>query len=247
MSCAGEVNSKTNIIKLPLALQFLLLSGITCPCYQPLSCESCAQSLHRSCLLQLDDLRHPELVASGVVVLQEQHQVQEQEATSAQANLVTLQATYSDLQAKHDSSIAAQAAAEQRLSYSASELKALQTEHATHQAELAAVSAERDRMTQAGAAHAAELSRMQRELSTSQVQLDNSKELHRQVQEKLTAHEAGLAQLQQQHYQTGNQHPEQISIVSQTVTRDTCCACHLLCGLFSAGLPLMHTSETCGL
>ena len=170
--------------------------------------------------------------------------MQEQQATSAQANLVTLQAAYSDLKAKHNSSVAAQAAAEQRLSYSASELKALQTEHATHQAEFAAVSADRNRMTQAQVAHAAELSQMQRELSTSQVQLENSKELHRQVQEKLTAHEAGLTQLQQQHYQTGKQHPEQISTFSQTVTGDIFCACHLRCGpTFSRSPPNAYMAQ----
>lgn len=146
---------------------------------------------------------HPELLPSVIVVLQEKYQVQEQQATSAQASLVSLQTA--DLKAKHDSSIAAQAAAEQQLTHSASELRALQTEHAIQQAELASVSAERDRLTQAGASHAAELSQMQRGLSTCQVQLENSKELHRQSQEKLTAHEAGLTQLQQQYYQTGRQ------------------------------------------
>ena len=173
----------------------------------------------QKCLLQSEALNQPALPASVVVVLQERYQVQEQQAISAQANLDTLQAAYSDLKAKHDSSVAAQAAAEQRLTYSASELKALQTEHATRQAELAAVSSERDRMTQAGAAHAAELSQMQRDLSTSQVQLENSKELHRQVQEKLTAHEAGLTQLQQQHYQTGKQHFEQTNIFCVDIDR----------------------------
>ena len=129
--------------------------------------------------------------------------MQEQQASSAQANLASLQTAYSALKVQHDSSVFAQAAAEQRLTYSTSELHAVQTELTTRQAELASVSAERDRLTQAGVTHAAQLSQMQRELSTSQVQLENSKELHRQVQDKLTAHEAGLTQLQQQHYQAG--------------------------------------------
>ena len=111
--------------------------------------------------------------------------------------------------------MAAQAAAEQRLSYSTSELRALQTEHAVRQAELGSVTGERDRLTQAAVAHAAELTQMQRELSASQVQLENSKELHRQLQEKLTAHEAGLTQLQQQHYQAGER-----SILWSTTRRE---------------------------
>ena len=234
----------TNIIKLSHALQCLLLLCITCPHTTHCFVSQAVSALHRTCLLQSEDLRHPERHASVADVLQERYQVQEQQATSAQANLVTLQAAYSDLKAKHDSSVAAQAAAEQRLTYSASDLKALQTEHATHQAMLAAVSAERDRMTQAGAAHVAELSQMQRELSTSQVQLENSKELHRQVQEKLTAHEAGLTQLQQLHYQTGKQHLQHISTFAQTVNRDSFCAFHLHCRPPSAGFPLMYSSAT---
>lgn len=154
---------------------------------------------------QAQQLKRLALLISVYVVLQEKYQVQEQQATSVQASLVLLQTANSDMKAKHDSSVAAQAAAEQRLTHSASELRALQTEHATQQAQLSSVSAERDRMTQAGASHAAELSQVQRELSTCQVQLENSKELQRQSQEKLTAHEAGLTQLQQQYYHTGTQ------------------------------------------
>ena len=129
--------------------------------------------------------------------------MQEQQATSAQTSLASLQSSYSALKAQHDSALTAQSAAEQKLGYSSSELRALQTEHATRQAELISVTAERDRLTQAGVAHANELTQMQRDLSTSQVQLENSKELHRQAQEKLSGHEAGLSQLQQQHFQTG--------------------------------------------
>jgi len=162
------------------------------------------QSDYHQQIAQQHKLCITRLLTTVIDLLQEKYQVQEQQATSAQSNLASLQSAYSTLKAQHDSALAAQAAAEQRLAASSSELTALQTRHATQQAELSSISAERDRLTQAGTIHTAELSQMQRDLSTSQVQLDNSREQHKQVQEKLTAHEAGLTQLQQQHYQTGD-------------------------------------------
>lgn len=197
----------------------------------PLNPSTCL-STQREILFQAQQLKCLALLTSVIVVLQEKYQVQEQQAASVQASLVLLQTANSDLKAKHDSSVAAQAAAEQRLTHSTSELRALQTEHATQQAELASVSAERDRMTQAGVSHAAELSQMQRGLSTCQVQLENSKELQRQSQEKLTAHEAGLTQLQQQYYQTGRQLSERPTPLHKQY--QFLCKCHLWYGLVSA-------------
>jgi chromosome segregation ATPase len=164
----------------------------------------CFQSDYHQQTAQQHKLGITQLLTTVIDLWQEKYQAQEQQATSAQNNLTSLQSAYSVVKAQNDSALAAQAAAEQRLAASSSELNALQTRHATQQAELSSVSAERDRLTQAGTTRAAELSQTQRDLSTSQVQLENSREQHKQVQEKLTAHEAGLTQLQQQHYQTGD-------------------------------------------
>ena len=157
----------------------------------------CFQSDYHQQTAQQHKLGITQLLTTVIDLWQEKYQAQEQQATSAQNNLTSLQSAYSVVKAQNDTALAAQAAAEQRLAASSSELNALQTRHATQQAE-------RDRLTQAGTTRAAELSQTQRDLSTSQVQLENSREQHKQVQEKLTAHEAGLTQLQQQHYQTGD-------------------------------------------